>query len=135
VSEYHVQAAIAATHARAPEPQSVDWPLILELYDQLLAVNPSPVVALNRAVAIAKVRGAAEALAAIEPIEHDPKLRDYHLLLAVRGQLLADVGRVNEAAECFRAALECACSEPERRLIARRLARVTPARQVRPYTA
>ena len=68
-------------------------------------------------------------------IEHDPKLRDYHLLLAVRGQLLADVGRVNEAAECFRAALECACSEPERRLIARRLARVTPARQVRPYTA
>jgi RNA polymerase sigma-70 factor, ECF subfamily len=125
VSEYHVQAAIAATHARAQGPLSVDWPLILELYDQLLSLNPSPVVALNRAVAIAKVRGAAEALAAIEPIEHDPKLRHYHLLLAVRGQLLVDVGRASEGAECFRAALECACSEPERRLLVRRLAECT----------
>jgi RNA polymerase sigma-70 factor, ECF subfamily len=125
VSEYHVQAAIAATHARAVGPTSVDWPLILELYDQLLSLNPSPVVALNRAVAVAKVRGAAEALAAIEPIEHDPKLRHYHLLLAVRGQLLMDVGRAREAAESFRAALECACSEPERRLLAHRLAACT----------
>ena len=58
VSEYHVQAAIAATHARACDPQSIDWPMILELYDQLLAMNPSPVVALNRAVAVAKVHGA-----------------------------------------------------------------------------
>jgi len=114
-------AAIAATHARATEPRSVDWPLILELYDQLLALNPSPVVALNRAVAVAKVRGPAEALAAIEPIEDDPKLRHYHLLLAVRGQLLADVGRMDEAADCLRNALDCACSEPERRLLARRL--------------
>jgi RNA polymerase sigma-70 factor, ECF subfamily len=122
VSEYHVQAAIAATHARAPHRQAVDWPLILELYDQLQSLNPSPVIALNRAVAVAKVRGAAEALVAIEPIEHDPKLRHYHLLLAVRGQLLADVGRTSEAADCFHAALECACSEPERRLIIRRLA-------------
>jgi len=121
VSDYHIQAAIAATHARATEPRSVDWPLILELYDQLLALNPSPVVALNRAVAVAKVRGATEALAAIEPIEDEPKLRHYHLLLAVRGQLLSDVGRMDEAADCFRAALECACSEPERRLLARRL--------------
>jgi RNA polymerase sigma-70 factor (ECF subfamily) len=130
LSEYHVQAAIAATHARASDARSVDWPLILELYDQLLSLNPSPIVALNRAVAVSKVRGAAEALAAIEPIEHDPKLRDYHLLLAVRGQLLADVGRPVDAAECFRAALECACSEPERRLIARRLARIGADAQV-----
>jgi hypothetical protein len=60
VSEYHVQAAIAATHARAADPQSRDWPMILDLYDQLLALNGSPVVALNRAVAVAKVRGPAE---------------------------------------------------------------------------
>ena len=59
VTEYHVQAAIAATHARAVDPQSVDWPLILQLYDQLLMINGSPVVALNRAVAVAKVHGAA----------------------------------------------------------------------------
>jgi RNA polymerase sigma-70 factor (ECF subfamily) len=121
VSEYHVQAAIAATHARAIDPQSVDWPLILDLYDQLLALNGSPVVALNRAVAVAKVRGPAEALAAIEPLANDPKLRDYYLLLAVRGHLLLDLGRPGEAAACFRDALECSCSEPERRFLRRKL--------------
>jgi RNA polymerase sigma-70 factor, ECF subfamily len=122
VSEYHVQAAIAATHARALDPQSLDWPLILQLYDQLLSINRSPVVALNRAVALAKVRGPAEALAAIAPLERDPKLRSYHLLLAVRGQLLLDLGRRAEAAAAFRAALHCGCSEPERRFLNRKLA-------------
>ncbi len=122
VSEYHVQAAIAATHARA-DPQSRDWPMILDLYDQLLALNGSPVVALNRAVAVAKVRGPAEALAAIEPLANDPKLRGYYLLLAVRGHLLMQLGRRNEAAACFRAALNCPCSQPERRfLVAQALA-------------
>src|SRR5580700_4547457 len=123
VSEYHVQAAIAVTHARAADSQSRDWPTILELYDQLLAMNGSPVVALNRAVAVAKVRGAAEALAEIEPLADDPKLRGYYLLLAVRGHLLQELGRPAEAADCFRAALECPCSEPERRfLVAQALA-------------
>jgi RNA polymerase sigma-70 factor, ECF subfamily len=121
VSEYHVQAAIAATHARAVDPQSVHWPLILELYDQLLGINRSPIVALNRAVALARVRGPAEALAAIAPLERDPKLRHYHLLLAVRGQLLLDLGRTDEAAVAFRAALACDCTDPERRLLTRRL--------------
>jgi len=117
VSEYHVQAAIAATHARAADAQSRDWPTILDLYDQLLALNGSPVVALNRAVALAKVRGPAEALAALEPLEEDAQLRGYYLLLAVRGHLLLDLGRAPEAAACFRAALECPCSEPERRFL------------------
>jgi len=117
VSEYHMQAAIAATHARAVDPQSRDWPMILDLYDQLLALNRSPVVALNRAVAVAKVRGPAEALAALVPLESDPKLRDYYLLLAVRGHLLLELGRRTEAADCFRAALDCPCSEPERRFL------------------
>lgn len=121
VSDYHVQAAIAATHARALEPSTVDWPLILSLYDQLLTINPSPVVVLNRAVALAKVRGAADALAAIAPLERDPKLRNYHLLLAVRGQLLLDLHRPREAAAAFRAALACGCSEPERRFLQRKL--------------
>ncbi len=122
VSEYHVQAAIAATHARANAVQAVDWPLILQLYDQLFAINPSPVVALNRAVAVAKVQGAAEGLAAIEPLENDPKLRDYYLRLAVRGHLLLELGRSAEAADCFRAALNLRCSEPERRFLRRKLA-------------
>jgi RNA polymerase sigma-70 factor (ECF subfamily) len=121
VSEYHVQAAIAATHTRASDPQSLDWPMILDLYDQLLALNGSPVVALNRAVAVAKVRGAAEALAALEPLVNDPKLRDYYLLLAVRGHLLMELGRKAEAAACISAALECPCSEPERRFLRKRL--------------
>ena len=121
VSVYHVQAAIAATHARAEDPQSRDWPMILDLYDDLLALNPSPVVALNRAVAVARVRGAAEALAAVEPLRDDPKLRGYYLLLAVRGHLLLELGRRPEAAACFEAALECPCSEPERRFLRRKL--------------
>jgi RNA polymerase sigma-70 factor (ECF subfamily) len=120
VSEYHVQAAIAATHARAIEPGTVDWPLILSLYDQLLSLNPSPVVALNRAVALAKVDGAAEALREIERIGTDPKLGHYHLLLAVRGALLLDLGKHEEAAACFREALRDACSEPERRFLLRK---------------
>ena len=121
VSEYHVQAAIAATHARAADPQSVDWPLILGLYDQLLSINGSPVIALNRTVAVAKVHGPARALAALQPLESDPKLRDYYLLLAVRGHLLLELSRGGEAAACFQAALECPCSEPERRFLRRKL--------------
>ncbi|MGO4884582.1 MAG: RNA polymerase sigma factor [Bryobacteraceae bacterium] len=117
VSEYHLQAAIAATHARAIDHESRDWPMVLELYDRLLELNRSPVVALNRAVAVAKVRGAAEALVELEPLAEDPKLRGYYLLLAVRGHLLLELGRHAEAAVCFRDALECPCSEPERRFL------------------
>jgi RNA polymerase sigma-70 factor (ECF subfamily) len=117
VSEFHVQAAIAATHARAVDPQSVDWPAILALYDQLLAINASPVVALNRAVAVAKVHGPAAALEAIAKLE----LPGYYLFLAVRGHLLLELGRGREAADCFRAALKCPCSEPERRFLRRML--------------
>ncbi len=123
VSEYHVQAAIAATHATAGGLQSVRWPMILRLYDQLIALNASPVVALNRAVAVAQVRGPAEALDEIEPLTRDPKMQSYYLFLAVRGHLLLELGSAPEAAECFRAALGCRCSEPERRFLRKRLAR------------
>ncbi|HYM26360.1 MAG TPA: DUF6596 domain-containing protein [Vicinamibacterales bacterium] len=121
VSAYHVQAAIAATHARALTPEALDWPLVLELYDQLFTIDPSPVVALNRAVAVAKVRGPSEALATVDRLGRDPKLRHYHLLMAIRGHLLAEVGRSAEAAASFQAALDCACSEPERRFLRKRL--------------
>ena len=123
VSEYHAQAAIAATHARAAAVGSTDWNMILEFFDQLLAINRSPVIALNRAVAVSKVHGPAAALAAIEPLETDRKLSDYYLSLALRGHLLLELGRQGEAADCFRAALECRCSEPERRFLKRKLAR------------
>lgn len=127
VSEYHVQAAVAATHARAGDPQGIDWPVILELYDQLYVLNPSPVVALNRAVAIAKVHGAQRALAEIDKLEHERALREYHLLLAVRGHLLFQLGRRDEAARTFRAALDLPCSEPERRFLRRQLEICQPA--------
>jgi len=117
VSEYHTQAAIAAIHIQ----EAPDWPAILSLYDQLWEMNGSPVVALNRAVAVAKVRGPAEALAAIEPLIADPMLREYYLLLAVRGHLLLELERREEAAACYQAALKCRCSEPERRLLRRKL--------------
>jgi RNA polymerase sigma-70 factor (ECF subfamily) len=122
ISEYHVQAAIAATYARAAAEQTINWSVILRLYDQLLGISASPVVELNRAVAVAKVHGPEAALAAIEPLEQNPKLRHYHLLLAVRGHLLLKLGRHEEAATSFRAALECRCSEPERRFLLGKLA-------------
>lgn len=113
ISQYHPQAAIAAAHARGAK-----WLEILDLYEQLYAMSPSPVVALNRAVAISKVNGPADGLAAIESL----KLPGYYLYLAVRGHLLLQLGAREEAAGCFRAALECRCSEPERRFLQRKIA-------------
>ena len=122
VSEYHVQAAIAALHARAENLATSDWPAILELYDQLLSISgASPVVALNRAVAVAKVHGPAKALATIDSLDENSQLRDYYLLLAVRGHLLLELGHREEAAASLRAALACRCSEPERRFLRRKL--------------
>lgn len=121
ISEYHVQAAIAAEHIRGGVSGATDWAAILRHYDQLLHMSGSPVVALNRAVAVAKVRGAEEALAAIDPLLANPALREYYLLLAARGHLLLELNRKQEAADCFRAALERRCSEPERRLLQKKL--------------
>jgi RNA polymerase sigma-70 factor (ECF subfamily) len=122
MSPYHLEAAIAAVHARATGPADTDWAAILELYDQLLALKPSPVVALNRAVALAKVRGADAGLAALQAIEGEPALRGYHLLPAARARLLEEAGQFAAAAACYREALACRASEPERRLLRRRLA-------------
>lgn len=122
VSKYHVQAAIAATHARAPDPESTDWRLILHLYDQLVALNPSPVVALNRVVAVSKVFGPEQALSAMEPLDSDPSMRSYYLFLAVRAHLFLELQDYIHAAFCFRAALDCHCSGPERRFLEAKLA-------------
>ena len=122
ISVYHAQAAIAATYTRSTSLNSVDWPAILSLYDQLTAMNPSPVVALNRSVAVARVYGPAQALAEIEALGDAPALQNYHLYLSVRGHLLQQLGRRREAGDCFRDALACHCSEPELRFLARKLA-------------
>jgi RNA polymerase sigma-70 factor (ECF subfamily) len=122
VTSYHVQAAIAATHARAQDGHGTDWKLILELYDQLLELSPSPVVELNRAVVVAKVCGPEAALAELQALSDSHTLRNYYLLPAVQGQLLLDIGDNPGATQCFRQALERPCSEPERRFLQRKQA-------------
>jgi RNA polymerase sigma-70 factor (ECF subfamily) len=120
ISEYHLQAAIAAIHARL-DGTATDWKSILELYDQLVAINPSPIVRLNRAVALGKVLGAQPALEETAALECDSRLKNYYLLHAVRGKFHMEIGEKARAAACFRAALGCPCSEPEKRLLMRRL--------------
>lgn len=122
VSAYHVQAAIAAAHARAPSPGETNWEMILDLYDQLMEISPSPVVALNRVVAVAKVRGTEEALEELRSLAAEPSLHGYYLLPAVEGRLRMETGDKSGAARCFRASLELPCSQPEKRFLLRKLA-------------
>ena len=102
---YALQAAIAACHARARTPAETDWARIAELYEALARLTPSPVVELNRAVAVAMAFGPAAGLELVNALTAEPALRGYHLLPSVRGDLLAKLGRFDEArAECARAA-------------------------------
>jgi RNA polymerase sigma-70 factor (ECF subfamily) len=117
---YALQAAIAACHAQAMTYESTDWPQIVALYDRLYELQLSPVVALNRAVALAEVAGAEPALAAIEPLAGP--LERYHLFHAARAELLRRLERPAEAAAADRRALELATNPGERRLLEERLA-------------
>ena len=98
---YALQAALAACHARAPRFEDTDWARIAVLYARLMRVAPSPVVELNRAVAVGRAQGAASALPIVEALAVDPKLRDYAPLPAVRGDLLQQLGRLDEARADF----------------------------------
>lgn len=118
---YHLQAAIAAHHAGAPSASSTDWAAILHLYDQLMARNPSPIVVLNRAVALARLEGPRAGLDTIKDLAGST-LKDYYLLHATRGELWTQLGQRTEAASALRQALQCRCSAPERRFLERRLA-------------
>ncbi len=121
ISPLHVEAAIAATHTRAATPEETDWKLVLTLYDQLMQLKPSPVVALNRSVAVARVNGAPAALVELDRLNHEPALRNYYLLPAVRGQLLAELNRYNGAIAAYREALALSCNAPERRFLLQRI--------------
>jgi len=118
---WQLHAAIAACHADAADAASTDWLQVLTLYDMLLAYDRSPVVRLNRAVALARVDGAAAALAEVDALE-DPLVRS-HLWHAVRASLLHDLGRDDEALAADLRALELTANEAERRLLAARTAR------------
>lgn len=118
---YTLQAAIAATHATAPNFAETNWSQIISLYDLLLQVAPSPVVALNRAVALAMRDGPAAGLALIDQIMTDGKLTDYHLAHTARADLYRRLGRTAEARAAYQRALDLTQQEPERRYITRRL--------------
>lgn len=122
LTAYHLQAAIAAEHATAESLDATDWPAILRLYDQLHTLNPSPIVALNRAVALARVDGPAAALAALDALTDEPAVAHYYLFHATRGELLRQLHHPTQAATAYRRALECSMSEPEARFLRRRLA-------------
>ncbi|MDX3103287.1 RNA polymerase sigma factor [Nonomuraea angiospora] len=121
---YGVQAAIAALHDEAADLATTDWPQVVALYDVLLALDPSPVVALNRAAAVAMRDGPEAGLALLDELAGEPRLRGYHPYLVARADLLHRLGRLPEAAAAYRAALEVAGSEPERVHLRRRLASV-----------
>ena len=121
---YQVQAAIAACHATATEPGTTDWRQIALLYGQLARFSPSAVVELNRAVAIAMADGLPAGLDLVDRIDASGSLRGYYLLPATRADLLRRMRRFGESAVGYRAALELATTDPERRYLARRLAEV-----------
>lgn len=121
LTEYHLQAAIASAHAVAPSFEATNWGQIIGLYDQLLILNPSPVIALNRAVAIARLQGPEAGISALDTICDHPALHQYYLLPATLGELWRELGEPHQAAHWFRAALDCPCSEPEQRFLRQQL--------------
>jgi RNA polymerase sigma-70 factor (ECF subfamily) len=118
---FTVQAAIAALHAQAPSYDATDWPQILTLYDELLWIWPSPVVALNRAVALAMVDGPERALAEVEALERDGRLAGYRYLPSTKADLLHQLGRDAEAVTAYRAALALTGNAAEQEFLEQRL--------------
>jgi RNA polymerase sigma-70 factor (ECF subfamily) len=122
---YALQAAIAGVHAQAPAARDTDWPQIASLYSLLLRVNPSPVVALNHAVAVAMADGAEAGLHLVERLEASAELEGYHLLPATRADLLRRLARYSEAAQAYRDALALVGNDADRRFLEQRLAAVS----------
>jgi RNA polymerase sigma factor (sigma-70 family) len=119
---YALQAAIAACHARARTPEETDWPRIVELYGELGRLTPSPVIELNRAVAYGMAFDPAAGLKLVDALTSEPALRDYHLLPSVRGDLLAKLGRLDEARAEFERAASLTRNARERELLLERAA-------------
>jgi RNA polymerase sigma-70 factor (ECF subfamily) len=123
-SPFAAQAAIAALHCQAARPEDTDWPQIVQLYDLLERLHPSPVVSLNRAAAVAMVDGPGPALALIDEIAARGDLDNYHLLHAARADLLRRMGSLEEAAKAYSHALMLVGNASERRFLERRLREV-----------
>jgi predicted RNA polymerase sigma factor len=121
---YQLQAAIAACHARAGAADDTDWKRIASIYDELSAIVPSPVVELNRAMAVAMAYGPAGGLEIVEGLMESGVLKSYHLLPAARGDLLEKLGRDDEAAESFERAAALTRNEREKALLLSRAVRL-----------
>ena len=117
---YAIQAAIAACHARAVTPDDTDWSRIVSLYGDLARIEPSPIVELNRAVAVSMASGPASGLELVNRLQDDPVLKDYHLLPSVRGDLLRKLGRIEEARAEFERAASITRNARERELLLQR---------------
>jgi RNA polymerase sigma factor (sigma-70 family) len=117
---YALQAAIAACHARTPAAEATDWQQIAALYEQLVQVHPSPVIELNRAVAVSMAEGPAAALIILDRLRDEPALKSYHLLHGIRGDILSKLGRHTEAMLEFRRAAELTRNDRERAYLSRR---------------
>ena len=122
LTAYHLEAGIAVCHAAAPSVDATEWARIVELYDMLLDLQPTPVVRLNRAVAVAALRGAEAGLAELEGLDRHPAMSRYHLLPAVRARLLERAGRWPDAAAEYSRAVALCRTDAERALLERRLA-------------
>lgn len=127
VTAYHLQAGIAAAHAAARTYAETDWNEIVSLYDALLDVEPSPIVALNRAIALSRAKGADAGLRALEALRDDPSLSRYALFHATLGELSRETGDLTAAEAHYRAALALPCSGPGRRFLERKLGTIRPA--------
>ncbi len=123
ISDYHLQAGIAACHCMAPDGASTDWERILRHYDRLQRNNPSPIIALNRAVAVAHVHGAQAGLNALSEMSRRELLESHHLFHAVVGELQQQLGQHEAAATSFRRALQLAQVGPEQHHLTRMLER------------
>jgi predicted RNA polymerase sigma factor len=123
---YALQAAIAACHAAAASAETTDWVGIVALYDALAQIAPSPIVALNRAVAVSRAYGPQAGLSLVDSLQADARLEQYHLLPSVRGDLLEQLGRREEARAEFARAASLTSNERERRLLLGRAAACTP---------
>jgi RNA polymerase sigma-70 factor (ECF subfamily) len=125
---FALQAAIAALHCQAACVEDTDWPQIVAFYDLLLRTQPSPVVSLNRAVAVSMVEGPEQGLALVEELAAEGDLDEYHLLHAARADLLRRIGTMDEAAKSYRRALSLVTNDSERRFLERRLHEVRQSR-------
>lgn len=128
VSAYHLQAGIAAAHAVAPAYAATDWNEIVSLYDALLDLEPSPIVALNRAIALSRAAGPRAGLRALDALRDDPTLSRYVLFHATLGELSREAGDREAAEAHYRAALALPCSEPGRRFLERKLGTIRAPR-------